>query len=160
MQKGFNEHHKRHLDALLRILANCVSSTSRQLPCGSNLHSMPNQVRMGRETRVMIKMSEDIFECFRAGIRDADGANPCAHDTAYALFNEAERARRVESEQTGQLRQKDEAIRALADSLERMTHIATGLHALYRGTAQSESDGSHEKAFADALALVKKVRGS
>ena len=36
--------------------------------------------------------------------------------------------------------------------------VAAGLHALYRGTAKAESDGSHEKAFTDALALVRKAR--
>lgn len=71
----------------------------------------------------MSKMSEDIFECFRAGIKDAEGSHTYAHDTVSAIFNEAERARRVESEQAEQLRQKDETIRELADALEKAREL-------------------------------------
>lgn len=56
------------------------------------------------------------------------------------------------------LLEQAELIRKLADSLEGMTYMATGLHTLYRGFANASSDGSHEKAFAEALALVKKAR--
>jgi hypothetical protein len=67
-------------------------------------------------------------------------------------------ASRLLLEQAEQLRQKDAALADLATALEGMTHVATGLHIMYRKTAKTESDGSHEKAFSDALALVKKVR--
>jgi hypothetical protein len=62
----------------------------------------------------MGKMGDDIFECFRAGIKEAADSNTYAHDTISALFNEADRARRVEDEQAEQLRQKDERIAKLA----------------------------------------------
>ena len=172
----------------------------------------------------MNRMSDDIFECFRAGVKEAADSDTYAHDTISALFNEASRARRVEAEQSDQLRQKEEALisayitpellawraesphgfsrvyaadagqaeergalaqrcrveqvavsrwpeedlckaaqkdetfRELVDALEHMTHIATGLHAIYRRRATVESDGSLERAFAEALALVKKAR--
>lgn len=63
------------------------------------------------------------------------------------------RARRVETELA-------QTIRTLSGALESMTHMASGLFSLYRGTAKTESDGSHEAAFANALELVKKARGT
>lgn len=69
------------------------------------------------------------------------------------IAKEARRARASEG-------QKDAMIKTLADSLEGMTHVAMGLHLIYRRGRTIDSDGSHEKAFADALALVKKARAS
>lgn len=51
-----------------------------------------------------------------------------------------------------------EAIRALADVLEHTTHVAMGLHALYRQTATTESDGRHEALFSKNLDAVKAAR--